>query len=127
MTEENYIERDAFIIYIQDKVNPARLKSGLEEIREYEARECFRILKDFSKSWNHQTGNEEWNNYYISYQYVTKNGNVKTSYGYHQTTGEHPDLDYFCEDIKSKKDADFIVILSCIQVEDFPAEETTKE
>jgi hypothetical protein len=46
-TEEYYIERDEFISYIIDVVNPARASAGLEEIREYEARECFRIIKDF--------------------------------------------------------------------------------
>lgn len=47
MSEEYYIDRDDFIRYIIEEVNPARLKVGLSEIREHEARECFRILNDF--------------------------------------------------------------------------------
>ena len=49
MTEEEYIDRDSFMIYIAEKVNPARVKAGLSEIREEEARECYRIILDFNK------------------------------------------------------------------------------
>jgi len=54
MKEEYYIERDAFMAYIMDEVNPARKKAGLSEIREDEARECFRVLKQFDDKWNHR-------------------------------------------------------------------------
>lgn len=46
-SEEYYIQRDDFMRYIEDKVNPARLDVGLSGIREHEARECFRILYEF--------------------------------------------------------------------------------
>ena len=46
-SEEYYIQRDDFMRYIEDKVNPARLAEGLLEIRVHEARECFRILYMF--------------------------------------------------------------------------------
>jgi len=45
-TEEWYAQRDAFIRYIDEEINPARRAAGLEEIRECEARECFRIIHD---------------------------------------------------------------------------------
>lgn len=48
-SEEYYIRRDNFVRYIDTEVNPARLKAGLSEIREHEARECFRILHDFEQ------------------------------------------------------------------------------
>lgn len=43
-TEHFYAEQDAFRRYIADKVNPARKAAGLSEIRDEEARECFRII-----------------------------------------------------------------------------------
>lgn len=46
-SEEWYAQRDAFIRYIETEVNPRRREVGLFEIRECEARECFRIIHDF--------------------------------------------------------------------------------
>jgi hypothetical protein len=48
-SEEYYARRDDFMRYIAFEVNPARLKAGLSEIREHEARECFRIIHDFER------------------------------------------------------------------------------
>lgn len=48
-TEEYYINRDEFLRYIAFEVNPARLSAGLSEIREHEARECYRIIHDFNR------------------------------------------------------------------------------
>jgi hypothetical protein len=50
--EEYYIQRDEYMAYIRNTVNPARVDAGLSEIREHEARECFRIIHDFQKQWN---------------------------------------------------------------------------
>jgi uncharacterized protein YkwD len=43
-SEEYFSSRDDFIRYIVTEVNPARRQHGLSEIREDEARECFRIM-----------------------------------------------------------------------------------
>lgn len=48
--ERYYAARDAFILYILDEVNPARAEAGLSEIREDEARECFRVLHQMEVS-----------------------------------------------------------------------------
>ena len=52
MVESEYIDRDEFIRYITDEVNPARKKKGLSKIRKAEARECYRILLQFRQDWN---------------------------------------------------------------------------
>lgn len=46
-SEEYFATRDSFIAYVVDEINPARIKAGLSELREHEARECFRIMHDF--------------------------------------------------------------------------------
>jgi hypothetical protein len=56
-TEEYYIKRDEFMRHIAFEVNPARLASGLSEIREHEARECYRIITDFQRKWNEPSSN----------------------------------------------------------------------
>lgn len=56
-TEEYYIKRDEFMRYIAFEVNPARLAAGLSEIREHEARECYRIIIDFQRKWNEPSSN----------------------------------------------------------------------
>jgi len=43
-TEDYYAKQEQFVRYVDHKVNPARKESYLEPIREYEARECYRIL-----------------------------------------------------------------------------------
>lgn len=48
-SEQWYALQEEFIRYIINQVNPARLDAGLSEIREHEARECFRILDDFHR------------------------------------------------------------------------------
>lgn len=50
-TEEFYAARDDFRRYVADQVNPCRRASGLEEISDDAARECFRILDQFSERW----------------------------------------------------------------------------
>jgi hypothetical protein len=50
-TEEFYVRQDEFRRYIADEVNPARAKHGLSEIRDDEARECFRIMDKFFAEW----------------------------------------------------------------------------
>lgn len=50
-TEHYYAAQDDFRRYIRDKVNPARAKAGLSEIRDEEARECFRIIDQFLDRW----------------------------------------------------------------------------
>ena len=50
-TEEFYVRQGEFIRYIEDEVNPARAKHGLSQIREDEARECFRIMDKFFVEW----------------------------------------------------------------------------
>lgn len=50
-TEEFYVRQDEFRRYIADEVNPARVKHGLSEIRDEEARECFRIMDKFFVEW----------------------------------------------------------------------------
>lgn len=57
-SEEYYIRRDEFMRYIDREVNPARRANGLEEIREHEARECFRIIVDFLRKWESHTSNK---------------------------------------------------------------------
>lgn len=56
-SEEYYIRRDEYMRYIDREVNPARRANGLEEIREHEARECFRIIVDFLRKWESSTSN----------------------------------------------------------------------
>ena len=56
--------------------------------------------------------------FYISYIY----GNGKFSYGIHKTKDEYPDLKMFEQDVKDKKKTDFVVILSCIQINNFDIE-----
>jgi hypothetical protein len=51
-TEEFYVAQDRFRAYIADEVNPARVKAGLSEIRDDEARECFRIIEQFCDDWS---------------------------------------------------------------------------
>jgi len=58
-TEEYYIKRDEFMRYIAFEVNPARLAAGLSEIREHEARECYRIITDFQRKWNEPSSNNQ--------------------------------------------------------------------
>lgn len=53
-TEEYFARQDEFRIYIQDVVNPARQRAGLAEIREDEARDCFRLLDKFFADWRKQ-------------------------------------------------------------------------
>lgn len=50
-TEHYYAAQDDFRRYIQREVNPARAKAGLSEIRDDEARECFRIIDQFLDRW----------------------------------------------------------------------------
>jgi len=50
-SEEYYLARDTFCIYIEDEVNPARVAAGLQPIRNDEARECFRIIDEFMDKW----------------------------------------------------------------------------
>lgn len=50
-TEEYFARQHEFRNYIADKVNPARAKHGLSEIRDDEARECFRIMDQFFAEW----------------------------------------------------------------------------
>lgn len=49
--EEYHIRCDEFRQYIIEHVNPARKGAGLSEIRDFEARECFRILDRFFVQW----------------------------------------------------------------------------
>ncbi len=49
--EEYHIRCDEFRAYIIEQVNPERVKAGLGEIRDAEARECFRILDQFFVKW----------------------------------------------------------------------------
>lgn len=58
-SEEYYIRRDEVVRYIDREVNPARRANGLDEIREHEARECFRIIVDFLRKWESPTTNAE--------------------------------------------------------------------
>jgi len=51
-SELEYIRQDEFLIYIQDKVNPARIKAGLNPVGEIEAMVCYRIIRDFNKQWS---------------------------------------------------------------------------
>ena len=51
VSEQFYIDRDDFLIYIQDKVNPPRARVGIEPIDEKSASEAFRILYDHGKRW----------------------------------------------------------------------------
>ncbi|MCG3177033.1 MAG: hypothetical protein MOGMAGMI_01999 [Candidatus Omnitrophica bacterium] len=45
--EQYYADRDDFVRYIIEKVNPARKDAGLNEIDRTTAETCFRILYDF--------------------------------------------------------------------------------
>ena len=58
-TEEFYVRQDEFCRYIADEVNPARVKHGLSEIRDDEARECFRILDQLFVKWRSGSGDEK--------------------------------------------------------------------
>ena len=51
MTEQYYIDRDEFVRYIINEVNPERLKAGLKEVGHDEAVCCFRIIYDFREKW----------------------------------------------------------------------------
>jgi hypothetical protein len=58
LKDGSHVRQDEFRRYIADEVNPARAKHGLTEIRDDEARECFRILDKFFAEWR-ATGNTE--------------------------------------------------------------------
>ena len=47
--EEYYCSRDAFVCYIEDEVNPARKRAGLERLDMKTAEVCYRILNDFAR------------------------------------------------------------------------------
>ncbi len=49
--EEYFIEKEAFVLYIEDTVNPAREKHGLLPIDLKSAEESYRILNDFAIRW----------------------------------------------------------------------------
>lgn len=51
-TEEYYLQRDEFGIYIADKVNPERIKAGLKIIDPSDAVKCFGIIYDFKEKWD---------------------------------------------------------------------------
>lgn len=51
-TEEYYLQRDEFGIYIADKVNPQRISAGLEIIKPSDAVKCFEIIYDFRMKWD---------------------------------------------------------------------------
>lgn len=52
--EEYFVRQDEFRRYIAEQVNPARAAHGLSEIRDDEARECFRIMDKFFGEWGAQ-------------------------------------------------------------------------
>jgi hypothetical protein len=49
--EPYYLARDDFSRYIEEEVNPARAKAGLQPLDAKTAEECFRILNDFYRKW----------------------------------------------------------------------------
>jgi hypothetical protein len=50
-SDEYFRAQDEFRRYVETEVNPARVKHGLSEIRDAEARECFRIIDEFLDDW----------------------------------------------------------------------------
>lgn len=50
-TEEFYAAQDDFRRFLATQVNPCRRASGLEEISDIAARECFRIFDQYSTRW----------------------------------------------------------------------------
>lgn len=50
-SDEYFLAQDVFRRYVQKEVNPHRVRAGLLEIRDDEARECFRIIDEFLDEW----------------------------------------------------------------------------
>lgn len=49
--EEYFTARDAFLVYCEYEVNPARMANGLKPIDLLTAREAFRIIDEFCVDW----------------------------------------------------------------------------
>lgn len=50
--EEYFTARDAFLVYCEDEVNPARVANGLKPLDLPTAREAFRIIDEFCVDWS---------------------------------------------------------------------------
>jgi hypothetical protein len=47
-------EREAFLLFIKDKINPERTKRWQREITEREAIQLYMAFKEFQRAWKHR-------------------------------------------------------------------------